>query len=54
MNAEGHPEWFQNLALGIQGSFFEILGGFDRGRIFDDFLSGPQNETNLNKRGGEV
>ena len=32
----------------------EILGGFDRGSIFDDFLSDPQNETNLKKRGGGV
>ena len=28
---------------------FEILGGFDRGLIFDDFWSGPKNKTNLKK-----
>ena len=46
MDAKSYPKWFQNLALGIQGSDFEILGGFDRGPIFDDFLSG-QHEKNL-------
>ena len=30
------------------GPIFEILGGFDRGPIFDEFLSGTKNE-NLEK-----
>jgi hypothetical protein len=34
----------QNLALGPSGPIFEILGGFDRGQIFDDFWSGQTNE----------
>ena len=36
------------------GQIFEILGGFDKGLIFDDFLSGPKYETNLKKGGGGV
>ena len=32
-----------------RGQIFEILGGFDRGLILDDFLSGPQNEKHLEK-----
>jgi hypothetical protein len=31
------------------GPIFEILGGFDKGPIFDEFLSGPKNEQNLEK-----
>ena len=54
MDAKGHPKWFQNLALGIQGSDFEILGGFDRRPIFDDFLSGQKIEKHLKKEGGAV
>jgi hypothetical protein len=30
------------------------LGGFDVGPIFDEFLSAPPNETNLEKFGGGV
>ena len=39
----------QNLVLGTMGPIFEILGGFDRGQIFDDFWSGQKNEQNLKK-----
>jgi hypothetical protein len=37
MDAKGRPKLIQNLALGPSGPIFEILGGFDRGQIFDDF-----------------
>ena len=31
---------------------FDVLEGFDRGPIFDEALSGPQNEKNIEKWGG--
>jgi hypothetical protein len=48
-DAKRQPTWLQNLALGIQGSDFEVLGGFDRCQIFDEFLSGKKNEKNMEK-----
>ena len=33
----------------INGLICEVLGGLDRGPIFDEFLSGKNNETNLEK-----
>ena len=43
---------FRNPGPGVR--LFEIMGGFDRGPIFDDFLSGPQNEKNRKNGGGGV
>ena len=41
-DAKRQPKWLQNLALGVQGLIFEVLGGFDRGQIFDEFLIGKK------------
>ena len=45
---------FSKIWLWVRrGPTFEILGGFDRGPIFDDCLSGQKKE-NLKKWGGDV
>jgi hypothetical protein len=33
----------------FRGPISEVLGGFDRGRIFDEFLIGKKNEKNMEK-----
>mgnify|MGYP000908117613 CR=1 FL=1 len=45
-DAKRQPKWLQNRAWAFSGPISEVLGGFDRGPIFDDFWSGPKNEKN--------
>ena len=36
-DAKSHPKWLQIQLWASMGPIFEILEGFDRGPIFDDF-----------------
>ena len=46
---KGNPNGSKIELWAFRGPNFEVLGGFDRGQIFDEFLSGKKNEKNLEK-----
>ncbi len=53
MSAKGMPKGNQHGSKielwAFSGPISEVLGGFDRGRIFDEFLIGKKNEKNLER-----
>jgi hypothetical protein len=53
MIGKGMPKGNQNGSKielwAFRGPISEVLGGFDRGQIFDEFLIGKKNEKNLKK-----